>query len=149
MGYNSSFSVRQERSFAASSIVAPNRLSSAEAGMRSRSLNSAGRLRASSKCPKEATSHWRTLPFKCKSRLPMLLLASLGRHQICSSVNDSTQLFSRGQYCSSSLWREKLRNNELRFESKVWFIVGQVHDAKFIHSRISASLKVWSELFAR
>src|SRR5215469_15999869 len=56
----------------------------------------------------------------------MLLLASLGRHQICSSVKDSTQLLSRGQYCSSSLWREKLRNSELRFESKVWFIVRHV-----------------------
>src|SRR5215475_15059238 len=108
--------------------------------MRSRALNSAGRLRASSNCSKDATSHWWRLPFKCRSRLPMLLLASLGRHQICSSVKDSTQLFSRGQYCSSSLWLEKLRNSELRFESKLSFIVLQAHDAKFMHSRISASL---------
>src|SRR5215472_3455432 len=117
--------------------------------MRSRALNSAGRLRASSNCSKDATSHWCKLPFKCRSRLPMLLLASLGRHQICSSVKDSTQLFSRGQYCSSSLWLEKLRNSELRFESKVWFMVGHVPDTKLMHSRISASLRVWSELFAR
>src|SRR5215470_4976786 len=94
--------------------------------MRSGALNSAARLRLSSQSSKDEISHWRTFPFKCRSRLPMLLLASLGRHQICSSVKDSTQLFSRGQYCSSSLWREKLRNSELRFESKVWFIVRHV-----------------------
>src|SRR5215469_244710 len=109
--------------------------------MRTGGLNSAGRLRASSKRSKDATSHWRTFPFKCRSRLPMLLLASLGRHQICSSVKDSTQLFTRGQYCSSSLWRENLRNNELRFESEVWFIIRQLDDTKFMHSRISASLR--------
>ena len=41
--------------------------------------------------------------------LPMLLLASFGRHQTCSSVNDSTQPRSRGQYCSNSFERENWR----------------------------------------
>jgi hypothetical protein len=38
--------------------------------------NSAGRLRASSSLLNDATSHCRTLPFKCSSRLPMLFDAS-------------------------------------------------------------------------
>ena len=39
----------------------------------------------------------------------MLLLASLGRHQICSSVSDSTHERRRGQYCSISFARENSR----------------------------------------
>ena len=65
----------------------------------------------------EATSHWRTLPFKCSIRLPMLFEASLGRHQICSSVSDSTHPRRRGQYCSISFLREKSRNSVLTFAS--------------------------------
>src|SRR5579863_748103 len=82
--------------------------------MCSRSANSCGRLRLSSVRLNEATSHWVTLPFKCSIRLPMLLLASLGRHQTCSSVSALTHCRMRGQYWVSSLWREKLRKTVAR-----------------------------------
>src|SRR5690348_16687859 len=41
----------------------------------------------------------------------MLLLASFGRHQTCSSVSDSTHVRNRGQYCSSSFQRENSMNS--------------------------------------
>ena len=40
----------------------------------------------------------------------MLLLAAFGRHQICSSLSDSTHARSRGQYCVPSFFRENSRN---------------------------------------
>src|SRR5579862_1264693 len=78
--------------------------------MPSLAANSAGRSRWSSCLLNDVTSHCRTLPFRCSTRLPMLLLASLGRHHTCSSLSGSTHFFNRGQYCSSSLLRENLRN---------------------------------------
>src|ERR1700730_7112996 len=74
-----------------------------------RSPTSAGRLRVSSKRLNDAISHCCTLPFRCRIKLPMLLLASFGRHQTCSSFSDSRQPRNRGQYCLSSFSRENSR----------------------------------------
>lgn len=56
----------------------------------------------------------------------MLLLAALGRHQTCSSVSDSTQPRRRGQYCSSSLRREKSRKTAVVFGSGLVVVRKQV-----------------------
>ena len=77
----------------------------------SRSANSARRSRRSSARLNDVTSHCRTLPSRCSSRLPMLFEAGLGRHQTCSWVSGSTVSRSRGQFCSSSLCRENSKNS--------------------------------------
>ena len=52
----------------------------------------------------------------------MLLLASLGRHQICSSVSDSTHERRRGQYCSISFARENSRKSVETDEAAIFFL---------------------------
>src|SRR5579859_2547543 len=110
-----SASVRRASTAPASCMVAPSRSSSTETGTPPRSPNSAGRSRESCRRLEDATSHWRTLPFKWSSRLPALLLWSLGRHHTCSSVSDATHSRSRGQYCSSSFQRENSRKMDAIF----------------------------------
>src|SRR5215471_20914262 len=106
-----SSSVNEARTSDASFNVAPSFARRVLAGIDCRSENSAGRLRASSSRLNDDTSHCRTLPLRCSIKFPMLLLVSFGRHQTCSSLRDSTDLRSRGQYSSKSLWRENRRNS--------------------------------------
>src|ERR1700720_2478937 len=112
-------SVKEARTSDASVKVVPSFATSADVGVNCRSENSAGRLRASFNCLNDETSHCRTLPLRCSIRLPMLLLASFGRHHTCSSLNDSTQLRRRGQYCSSSFQRENSRKRWVTLGSTV------------------------------
>src|SRR5208337_1140882 len=119
--------------WAASSSVAPSQSKSSAAVPPPCAANSAGRLRVSSSRLNEATSHWRTLPFKCSSRLPIEFEASLGRHQICSLVSDSTHVFMRGQCCSKRSFREESRKSAVSSESVVLMEVDASFGFVFSH----------------
>src|SRR5207244_10129139 len=64
----------------ASLSVASSRASNAALLRGVRSLNSRGRSRVSAAWPSPETTHCRTLPDRCSSRLPMLLLARSEEH---------------------------------------------------------------------
>src|SRR5262245_59767905 len=69
----------------ASAVTASSPRSSSPAGMGPRWANSAARSRTSAAPPRPATTHWRRLPHRCRTRLPMLLREGCGRHHTCTS----------------------------------------------------------------
>src|SRR5262245_48393593 len=71
----------------ASSTTASNLRNNSSLGIGPRSANSAGRSRLSAAPPNPATIHWRTVPQRCRIRLPMLLSEGRERHHTCSSLN--------------------------------------------------------------